>query len=82
MTTYCRRGRVPSSSMGMADQRCCRGESRRLRHRVKMLHVMSVIMMVVVVVVARSSGVVEAVTDPGDIEALKQVSTDPPFLLL
>lgn len=47
-----------------------------------MLHVMSVIMMVVVVVVARSSGVVEAVTDPGDIEALKQVSTDPPFLLL
>lgn len=66
MTTYCRRGRVPSSSMGMADQRCCRGESRRLRHRVNMLHVMSVIMMVVVVVVARSSGVVEAVTDPGE----------------
>lgn len=37
-----------------------------------------------VVVLARSYGVVEAVTDPGDIEALKQVSTDPlfPFLYL
>lgn len=81
MTTCCRRGRV-SSSMGMADHRCCRGESRRLRHRIKMHHVLSVVMMVVVVVLALSSGVVEAVTDPRDIEALKQVSTDPPFLLL